>query len=267
MTSSGSRGTGAAGSARRVVLTGASSGIGAALARHYAAAGATLALIARRRTELERLARELGVPCEIYPVDVRDSAGLARAASHFIDRHGHPDVVIANAGVSVGTLTDRAEDTAVFQEILDINVIGLVNTFQPFMQGLRERGWGTLAGIASVAGYRGLPGAGAYSASKAAAIAYLESLRLELRGSGVKVVTICPGFVDTPMTRVNPYPMPFLMRPEKAASRIARIIARGTRYSVIPWPMAVVARLLHIAPGWLFDSLFARARHKPRRGA
>jgi short-subunit dehydrogenase len=266
MTSSGSRANGAASSAARVVLTGASSGIGAALARHYAAAGATLALIARRGGQLERLAAGLGVPCEIYPVDVRDAASLAQAARHFIGRHGQPDIVIANAGVSVGTLTDCAQDTAVFQEILDINVIGLVNTFQPFLAGLRERGGGTLAGIASVAGYRGLPGAGAYSASKAAAIAYLESLRLELRGSGVRVLTICPGSVDTPMTRVNPYPMPFLMRPETAAAKIAAIIARGKPYSVIPWQMAMVARVLHVLPGWLFDALFARAQHKPRRG-
>jgi short-subunit dehydrogenase len=267
MISSGSHGNDAASSPRRVFLTGASSGIGAALARHYAAAGATVALVARRRRELERLAQELPLPCEIYPADVRDAAGLVEAAGHFIGKHGHPDVVIANAGVSVGTLTDRAEDTAVFQEILDINVVGLVNTFQPFLAGLRERRAGTLAGIASVAGYRGLPGAGAYSASKAAAIAYLESLRLELRGSGVRVVTICPGFVDTPMTRVNPYPMPFLMRPETAAANIAAAIARGTRYTVVPWQMAVVARLLHVLPDWLYDALFARARHKPRRNA
>jgi short-subunit dehydrogenase len=265
MTSSGSRANAAAGSAPRVVITGASSGIGAALARYYAARGATLALIARRRAELERLAQDLRVSCEIYPLDVRDATGLAQAARHFSARHGEPDVIIANAGVSVGTLTDRPEDTPVFQEILDINVVGLVNTFQPFVGGLRARGTGTLAGIASVAGYRGLPGAGAYSASKAAAIAYLESLRLELRGSGIKVVTICPGFVDTPMTRVNPYPMPFLMRPEKAAAKIGAIIARGQPYSVIPWQMAVVARLLHVLPDRLYDALFARARHKPRR--
>ena len=249
----------------RVFLTGASSGIGAALARHYAAAGATLGLVARRRRELEQLAAGLPMPCEVYPVDVRDAAGLAGAARHFIAGHGLPDAVIANAGLSVGTLTEHPEDAAVFQEILAVNVLGMVNTFQPFLPGLRQRGTGTLTGIASVAGYRGLPGAGAYSASKAAAIAYLESLRVELRGSGVRVVTVCPGFVDTPLTRVNPYPMPFLMRPEAAAAKIAARIARGRPYSVIPWQMAVVARALHVMPDWLYDRLFARARHKPRR--
>jgi short-subunit dehydrogenase len=181
--------------------------------------------------------------------------------------HGLPDAVIANAGLSVGTLTDHPEDTGVFQEILLTNVIGLVNTFQPFLPGLRERGTGTLAGIASVAGYRGLPGAGAYSASKAAAIAYLESLRVELRASGIRVVTVCPGFVDTPLTRVNPYPMPFLMRPEVAAAQIAALVGRGRPYGVIPWQMAVVARVLHVMPDWLYDLLFAKAKHKPRRNS
>lgn len=251
---------------QRIFLTGASSGIGAALARHYAGAGATLGLVARRGRALDELRAQLPTACEIYPLDVRDAAALAGAARDFVGRHGVPQAVIANAGVSVGTLTDRAEDTSVFQEIIDTNVLGLVNTFQPFVAALRKEGAGALVGIASVAGYRGLPGAGAYSASKAAAIAYLESLRLELRGSGLKVVTICPGFVDTPLTRVNPYPMPFLMRAEVAATKIAGLIARGRPYSVIPWQMAVVARALHVMPDWLYDALFAQAKHKPRRG-
>lgn len=251
--------------APRIFLTGASSGIGAALARHYGAAGATLGLVARRAGALEQVRASLPAPCEIYPVDVRDAPALAAAARHFLERHGVPDAVIANAGVSVGTLTDFPEDIRVFQEVFDTNVMGLVNTFQPFVGAMRARGAGTLAGIASVAGYRGLPGAGAYSASKAAAISYLESLRVEMRASGVKVVTICPGFVDTPLTRNNPYPMPFRMSPAAAAANIASIVARGRPYSVIPWQMAVIARLLHVLPGGLYDRLFARAQHKPRR--
>lgn len=250
---------------QRIFLTGASSGIGAALACHYAAAGATLGLIARRRHELERLSAETTARCEIYPLDVRDGAAIAGAARHFTGKHGLPHAVIANAGVSVGTLTDFAEDTRVFQEILDTNVMGMVNTFQPFIAGMRERRAGALVGIASVAGYRGLPGAAAYSASKAAAITYLESLRLELRGSGVKVITICPGFIDTPLTKNNSYPMPFLMRADAAAAQIASLVARGSEYAVIPWQMGVVARAMHLMPRWLYDRLFAKAQHKPRR--
>jgi short-subunit dehydrogenase len=251
----------------RVIITGASSGIGAALARHYSAQGAILGLMARRRSELERLAGVLATNCEIYPLDVRDGAALATAAQDFIGKNGCPDVVIANAGVSLGTLTDHAEDLAAFQDVLDINVMGMVKLFQPFVAGMRERGSGALCGIASVAGYRGLPGAAAYSASKAAAISYLESLRVELRKDGIRVVTICPGYIATPMTAKNPYPMPFMMSADTAAAKIAGLIGRGSSFSVIPWQMALVARALHVMPHWLYDRLFVNAPHKPRRGA
>jgi hypothetical protein len=252
-------------SPQRVIITGASSGLGAALARYYAGRGATLGLIARRQSELEKLRAAFPVPCEIYPLDVRDEAATAAAARDFIGRHGCPDIVLANAGVSVGTLTELAEDRRVFQDVVDINLMGMVNTFQPFVGTMRERGSGTLAGIASVAGYRGLPGAAAYSASKAAAITYLESLRVELHASGVKVVTVCPGYVATPMTEKNPYAMPFRMSAEAAATKIAALIARGKSFSVIPWQMAFVARVMHVLPNWLYDRLAARAPRKPRR--
>ncbi|HEV8519099.1 MAG TPA: SDR family NAD(P)-dependent oxidoreductase, partial [Burkholderiales bacterium] len=130
---------------------------------------------------------------------------------------------------------------------------------------MRAAGRGTLVGIASLAGYRGLPGAGAYSASKAAAISYLESLRVELQASGVKVITLCPGYIATPMTANNPYPMPFLMGPDAAARKIAAIIERGKTFAVIPWQMAAVAPLLRILPNWLYDRLFGNAPRKPRR--
>jgi short-subunit dehydrogenase len=180
-------------------------------------------------------------------------------------RFGAPDVVIANAGISRGTLTERAEDAAVFREIMDVNVTGIVHTFAPFVAPMRAAGRGTLAGIASVAGFRGLPGAGAYSASKAAAIVYLESLRVELAGSGVAVVTICPGYVATPLTAKNPYRMPFLLRVDKAARLIARAIARRRRFYVLPWPMALVGCVLRALPRPLYDALFRRAPRKPRQ--
>jgi hypothetical protein len=173
--------------------------------------------------------------------------------------------VIANAGVSHGTLTEHAGDVDVFRQILEVNVIGMVNTFHPFVGAMRKAGRGTLSGIASVAGYRGLPGAGAYSASKAAAIRYLESLRVEMRGTGVRVATVCPGYIATPMTEGNPYPMPFLLSAEEAARRMAAAIEHGRSFEVIPWQMAVVARCLHVMPNWLYDRLFANAPRKPRR--
>lgn len=250
-----------------IIITGASSGLGAALARAYAAPEAHLGLIARRETELSALAAQLDGHCSVYPLDVRDTAALQRAAADFMAHAGCPDVVIANAGVSGGTLTEYAEDLQAFQDIFDINVMGMANTFQPFVAAMRERGHGVLVGIASVAGYRGLPGAAAYSASKSAAISYLESLRVELKRDGVQVITVCPGYITTPMTENNPYPMPFIMSAEAAAHHIVSIIARGKTYAVIPWQMAWVARLLRVMPNWMFDLLFSRAPHKPRRGS
>jgi NAD(P)-dependent dehydrogenase (short-subunit alcohol dehydrogenase family) len=200
-----------------------------------------------------------------YAGDVRDSAALAQAAGRFLARFGTPDVVIANAGVSRGTLTEFAEDVPAFRSVLETNVLGLVQTFQPFIAPMRAARRGTLAGIASIAGFRGLPGAGAYSASKAAAIGYLESLRVELRGSGIAVVTICPGYIATPMTEHNPYRMPFLMQPDVAARRIARAIARRKRFYVLPWQMALVGRVFRALPRPLYDRMFANAPVKPRR--
>jgi NAD(P)-dependent dehydrogenase (short-subunit alcohol dehydrogenase family) len=249
----------------RVFITGASSGIGEALAREYAKRGAAVGLVARREDRLRSLAASLPSRSFHRALDVRDARALAEAADAFCDRFGGADVVIGNAGVSAGTLTDRSEDRSVFQEILDINLVGLFNTFQPFLPVLRAQRRGTLVGIASVAGFRGLPGASAYCASKAAAIAYLESLRLELRGSGIKVVNINPGYIDTPMTRGNPYPMPFLLPAEECARRMTRAIDRGARSTVIPWQMGVIGAVLRALPGPVYDTLFARAPRKPRR--
>lgn len=248
----------------RVFITGASSGIGEALARHYAQRGAVLGLVARRREQLEALQRELPGTHLTYPADVTDAEALAAAARDFMAQGGPPDIVIANAGVSAGTLTEYGADLAAFRRIFAVNVAGMFATFSPFVAPMRAAGRGRLVGIASVAGIRGLPGAGAYSASKAAAIAYLESLRVELHGSGVRVVTICPGYIATPMTAVNTYPMPFMLPADIAARRMARVIDSGRSYAVVPWQMGVVAKLLRMLPNPVFDFLFSRAGRKPR---
>ena len=258
-------------------ITGASSGIGAALAREYAARGARLGLVARRRAELDALAAELGAqfpqpaaagPHLVYALDVTDHAALAAAAADFIARTGGADIVIASAGVSQGTLTEFAEDMAVFERIVAINLNATVATFAPFIGAMKTQDTPRrLVGIGSVAGIRGLPGAGAYSASKAALLCYCESLRLELKASGIGVVTIAPGYIDTPMTRHNAYPMPFLMAPARFAARAARAIDAGASYRVIPWQMGVVAKLLRALPNALYDVAFARAPHKARKNA
>ncbi len=195
-----------------VFITGASSGIGEALAREYAARGATVGLFARRQAALDALVAAMPAGrAAAYAGDVRDAGALAGAAADFIARFGTPDVVIANAGISRGVLTGQAEDLAAFRAVFDTNVVGLVHTFAPFLAAMNGAGQGALVGVASIAGFRGLPGSGAYSASKAAAISYLESLRVEQRGTGVAVLTVCPGYIATPMTAQNPYPMPFLL--------------------------------------------------------
>ncbi|CAB1367322.1 SDR family oxidoreductase [Denitratisoma oestradiolicum] len=252
--------------ALRVWITGASSGIGAALARRYAARGASLGLVARRGDVLRELAASLPGRVFTYPLDVTDTAAQAAAAQDFMQRVGVPDIVIANAGVSAGTLTGADEDLEVFARIMAVNVQGMVNTFHPFVGSMRNGGRGRLVGIASVAGVRGLPGAGAYAASKAAAIAYLESLRIELHGSGVKVITVLPGYVETPMTAVNQYPMPFMLPVDEAARRIIRIIRRGDSYAVLPWQMAILARLLPLVPNALYDRILAHSIGRKPRG-
>ncbi len=248
-----------------VVITGASSGLGLALAHHYLERGAIVATIARRRELLQNLSEQFPEQVHVYALDVRDAEAMRAAAQDFIASHGVPDIVIANAGVSIGTLTRHAEDNDVFQHVMDANVMGVVKTFQPFVEAMRKAGNGRLVGIASVAGFRGLPGAGAYSASKAALISCLESLRIEMRSSGVKVVTICPGYIRTPMTDINPYPMPFMLEVDDAARRIARVIESGKSFAVVPWQMALVGHVLKLLPNWLYDALFSRAPHKPRK--
>jgi short-subunit dehydrogenase len=251
--------------ARCVFITGASSGLGAALAAHYAREGATLGLVARRAETLQSVAATLPVPAAIYPADVADHDALRAAAEDFLGRHGVPDIVIANAGVSVGTLGAEGEDLPVLERVFATNVVGLAATLTLFATPMQRRGSGVLAGIASIAGFRGLAGAGAYSASKAAAITWLESLRVELRGTGLSVVSICPGFIDTPMTRVNKYGMPFLLPVDEAARRIARAIDARRSFVVVPWQMAVAGWVMRQLPNPLYDALAARRPRKPRK--
>ena len=248
----------------KIFITGASSGIGQSLARHYAKQGVQLGLVARRADLLARLADELEPRPAVYALDVRDAAALKNAATDFISRFGAPDIVIANAGVSRGTLTEFEDDLQVFQEVFDINVMGMVNTFHPFVEPMKQQKRGTLVGISSVAGFRGIPGGGAYSASKAAAIRYCESLRVELRSEGIAVVTICPGYIKTPMTAVNKFKMPFLIDVDEAVVRFARAIDAQTSFTVIPWSMGIAARVLRVVPNWLYDRVFSRMPRKPR---
>ncbi|MBB6592250.1 SDR family oxidoreductase [Ralstonia solanacearum] len=257
-----------------IFITGASSGIGQALARQYAARGATLGLVARRVEALHDFVQTLpaGITVHCYAADVRDAQSMRDAAAAFVAAVGVPDVVIANAGISVGTDLREAGDLPAFAAVMETNWMGVLHTLQPFVGPMLARAepgrpGGTLVGVASVAGVRGLPGAAAYSASKAAVIKLMESLRVEFSPKGrpgLRVVTLAPGYIRTPMTEHNPYPMPFLMPADRFAQQAVHAIDRGTRFKVLPWQMGVVASLLHVLPRWLYDFAFARAPRKPR---
>lgn len=249
-----------------VYITGASSGIGQALALRYHRAGWRLALVARRAEAVADWARSQGVPdARVWASDVRDVAAITATGRACIAELGLPQVVIANAGISIGIDTADYDDLEVMRATFETNNLGMAATFQPFLGPMRARRSGSLVGIASVAGIRGLPGHGAYCSSKAAVISYLESLRGECRGDGIRVVTIAPGYIDTPLTRGNRYSMPFLMSAEAFADRAFGHIARGVRMRVIPWQMGVVVQLLRVLPDPLFDRLLAGRPRKRRR--
>ncbi len=250
-------------------ITGASSGIGQALAARHAAAGWQLALVARRTGEIAAWADRLGLPAErwrAYGADVSDADSIVAAGQACLEEQGVPEVVIANAGISVGMDTAERDDIDVMARTFATNNTGMAATFHPFVEAMRARGRGRLVGIASVAAIRGLPGHGAYCASKAAVVAYCESLRGDLRGTGVRVVTLLPGYIDTPLTRENRYAMPFLMSPEAFADRAFRAIDAGDSYCVIPWQMGVVAKLLRVLPNAWYDRLLAGRPRKHRQG-
>jgi short-subunit dehydrogenase len=252
---------------RLVLITGASSGIGQALALAYAQAGWRLALVARRESAMRAWLDAAGLaqaPVRLYVADVGDAEAMRDVGLRCIASQGVPDVVIANAGISHGFSTEVLADLAQFERTLRTNVLGVAHTFHPFVTAMRERGHGHLVGVSSVAGVRGMPGHGAYCASKSACTAYCESLRGELRGTGVKVTALLPGYIDTPLTRDNPFPMPFLMAAPAFAQQAMRVIEQGRALAVIPWPMAWVAALLKLLPASWLDRALAKQPRKRR---
>jgi short-subunit dehydrogenase len=253
-----------------VFITGASSGIGQALAARYLQAGWRVALVARRGDALRAWAAQQGLDalrCGVYEADVQQVDSIVAAGQACIQAQGLPDVVIANAGISVGMDSAHRTDLDAMRDTLATNVVGVAATFHPFVDPMRRRRSGRLVGIASVAAIRGLPGHGAYCASKSAVVAYCESLRVECKAFGVRVVTLLPGYIATPLTAKNRYSMPFLMSAESFADQAFKAIESGTSYRVIPWQMGLLAKLMRILPNAWYDKAVARRGRKPRRPA
>jgi NAD(P)-dependent dehydrogenase (short-subunit alcohol dehydrogenase family) len=236
-----------------VFITGASSGIGQALALRYHQAGWRLALVARRVADMQAWLNDQGISAEearCYGADVSDANSIIDAAKACMAVQGVPTVVIANAGISIGMDTQVREDLEVMRKVMQTNVMGMAATFHPFLEAMKAQAAnptspqkaGTLVGIASVAGIRGMPGHAAYCASKAAAISYCESLRGELKSQGLRVVTLAPGYIQTPLTQKNKFPMPFLtaflkISPESTAPTIevlCRVLAKKARHEKSP---------------------------------
>ncbi|QHE87768.1 SDR family oxidoreductase [Hydrogenophaga sp. BPS33] len=255
---------------QNAVVTGACGGLGQALARALVASGARVALVGLQRPALDALAALAPERCAVYQPDVSDAAAVQAMAADWTKRFGVPDLVIANAGVAGGFDTAQASDLAVMRRMLEINLLGVATTFQPFLDAMRERGErgqrGALVGVASVAGWRGMPGNGAYCASKAGLIAYLQSLRAELRRTALTVHTVSPGYLRTALTAGNRFAMPGLLEPDEAARRLLASVAKGTEHIVLPRRIGWLSRALSLLPAPLHDRILLGQPRKPRAG-
>jgi NAD(P)-dependent dehydrogenase (short-subunit alcohol dehydrogenase family) len=248
------------------VLTGACGGLGHALACELIASGAHVALVGLKANVLDQLAAAGPGRCAVYTPDVADPAAMQAMAADWMQRHGPPDLVIANAGVAGGFDPAEAGDLAVLRRMLEINLLGAAATFQPFLQAMKAAGHGSLVGMASIAGWRGMPGNAAYCASKGGLIRYLESLRAELRGTGLHVCTVSPGYIRTQLTAGNRFSMPGLMEPDDVARVILRRAARGQEHVVLPRRIGWLSRALSLLPAAWHDHLLNGQPRKPRVG-
>ncbi len=246
---------------KTVLITGASSGIGEAMAVEFGRRGASVGLLARREEVLREVAGKVeaaGGRALAAAVDVRDAGEVKSAVAKVVERFGRIDVLVANAGKGEITLA-RAFDLEVATQVLSVNLLGAMNSVAAVLPGMLERGDGQIVGISSLAAYRGFPGSGAYCASKAALSTFFEALRVELRPSNIYVTTIHPGFIDTPMTRGRNRKMPFLQDAEQAARLMIRAVEARRRTYAFPWQLAAVARVGRWLPAALYDRMLARA--------
>lgn len=249
------------------VITGACGGLGQALARRLVEGGARVALVGLNRGSLDALAAQAPQRCAVYTPDVSDPQAMAAMAADWMRTAGVPDLVIANAGVAGGFDTAVPEDLPVMRRMLEINLLGVAATFSPFLPAMRDGGRrGALVGVASIAGWRGMPGNGAYCASKAGLMAYLQSLRAELRPTALTVHTVSPGYLRTALTAGNRFAMPGLLEPDEAARRLLAGVAAGREHIVLPRRIGWLSRALGLLPARLHDHILLAQPRKPRAG-
>jgi len=235
------------------VVTGASSGIGWALARTLAGQGCRVGLIARRKDKLEALAQEIrqaGGQASLAPADVGNREETNAAVRQIAGELGPVDLLIANAGVGMPTVV-KPLNTAHIEKMCRVNYLGVVYAIESVLPAMLERGKGHLAAVSSLAAYKGLPGESGYCASKVAVNVFMEGLRIQLRGQGIKVSIVCPGFVRTPMTEVNDFKMPWLLEADEAARRIVRALERGRAVYDFPWQTSMLTKLTRWLPDWM----------------
>lgn len=250
---------------KTVFLTGASSGIGEALAIAFAKKGAILGLVARRKELLAELAAKCeaaGGKARIFPCDVADSDGVHAAADNLRAEFGNIDIMIANAGIGGNDEVTRSGEPAAVKKVIDVNLIGAVNSVHAVLPQMLERGSGHLVAVSSLAGMRGLPKSAAYSASKAGMTAFFESTRLDVQSKGIDVTIIQPGFILTPLTAARASKMPFLMELDDAIPLFIRAIERKKTFAAFPWQLATIVRAGKMFPTWIYDRVAGRTRYR-----
>ncbi len=250
---------------KRVFLTGASSGIGEALAVALAKKGATLGLVARRKELLNDLAKrceKAGGTARFFACDVTDEDAVAATVADFIHEFEHIDILIANAGIGGNNAETRALNPSAVKKVIDINLLGAVNSVHAVLPAMLKRGSGHLVAISSLAGFRGLPRSAAYSASKAGMTAFFESVRLDTRHSGVDVTIIQPGFIKTPLTSGRSNKMPFIMELDDAIPHFISAIEKKKKFYAFPFPLSWFVKLGRVMPAWLYDKVAGRVRYR-----
>ena len=248
-----------------VLLTGASSGIGEALALELANRGAILGLIARREKFLREISSKIessGGKVKYFPCDVTDKEAVFDAADSLRKEFGKIDIMIANAGIGGNNRKTRSLQPDAVANVINVNLLGAVNSVSAVLRQMLKRKSGQLVAISSLAGFRGLPRSAAYSASKAGMTAFFESVRLDVQHKGVDVTIIQPGFIRTPLTSDRANKMPFLMELEDSVPYFLNAIERKKKFAAFPWQLATFVRIGRILPAWLYDKIAGGVRYR-----